>query len=188
MIRLIYAHPYPRRSRANRILLDAVSDLPFVELCSLYDRYPDFSLDVEGEQQALLAARALVWQHPLYWYSVPPLLKLWFDKVLAYGFAYGDGAAALRGKVCQWVVTTGGDDDAFGPSGMHGHAFECFVPPIEQTARFCGMRWQRPLIVHGARRIDRRELVDAADRYRARLIALHEAEGPSEAGPEHAHE
>ena len=175
MIRLIYAHPYPRRSRANRILLDAVADLPFVDMCSLYDRYPDFSLDVEGEQQALLAADALVWQHPLYWYSVPPLLKLWFDKVLAYGFAYGDGAAALRGKRCQWVVTTGGDDLAFGTAGMHGHEFERFVPPIAQTARFCQMRWQEPLVVHGARRIDDRELERAAERYRARLQSLAES-------------
>jgi glutathione-regulated potassium-efflux system ancillary protein KefF len=174
MIRLIYAHPYPQRSRANRVLLDSVARFPFVSVCSLYDRYPDFSLDVEGEQQALLEADAVVWQHPLYWYSVPPLLKLWFDKVLAYGFAYGDGAAKLRGKRCQWVVTTGGDEAAFGRTGMHGHEFARFAPPVEQTARFCAMRWQQPLVVHGARRIDDPSLLRAAQQYRARLVALDE--------------
>jgi glutathione-regulated potassium-efflux system ancillary protein KefF len=181
MIRILYAHPYPQRSHANRILLDAVADLPFVQICSLYDRYPDFSIDVEGEQQALLQAHTIVWQHPLYWYSVPPLLKLWFDKVLAYGFAYGDGAAVLRDKRCLWAVTTGGDDAAFAADGMHGHAFERFVPPIEQTARFCGMRWQPPLIVHGARRIDDPTLVRAAEQYRARLLALAENTPPDPA-------
>jgi glutathione-regulated potassium-efflux system ancillary protein KefF len=176
MIRVIYAHPYPQRSRANRALLAAIEDLPFVSLCSLYDRYPDFALDIESEQQALLEAHSLVWQHPLYWYGVPPLLKLWFDKVLAYGFAYGDDARALQRKRCQWVVTTGGDPAAFGPDGMHGFRFEQFVPPIEQTARFCGMRWEAPIVVHGARRIAERELEALARGYRARLLALREQE------------
>jgi glutathione-regulated potassium-efflux system ancillary protein KefF len=172
MIRLLYAHPYPQRSRANRILLDAVRALPEVQLCSLYDRYPDFAIDVESEQQALLQAHTIVWQHPIYWYSVPPLLKLWFDKVLAYGFAYGDGAAALRGKRCQWVATTGGDEAAFVEQGIHGRPFAEFVAPIEQTALFCKMQWLPPLIVHGARRIDDPSLLRACQRYRERLQSL----------------
>ena len=43
----------------------------------------------------------IVLQHPLYWYSVPGLLKHWFDKVLARGFAYGAGGRELVGK--RWV-------------------------------------------------------------------------------------
>jgi glutathione-regulated potassium-efflux system ancillary protein KefF len=172
MIRLIYAHPYPQRSRANRALVDAVRDLPEVSISSLYDAYPDFSIDVEAEQRALREAHTIVWQHPLYWYSVPALLKLWFDKVLAYGFAYGEGAQALRGKRCQWVVTAGGDHLAFSPRGVHGHAFDAFVPAIAQTARFCGMLWQPPLVVHGARRIDPQQLDACARDYRSRLTAF----------------
>jgi glutathione-regulated potassium-efflux system ancillary protein KefF len=172
MIRLLYAHPYPQRSRANRILLDAVRGLPEVQICSLYDRYPDFAIDVASEQRALLQAHTIVWQHPIYWYSVPPLLKLWFDKVLAYGFAYGDGAAVLRGKRCQWVVTTGGDEAAFVEEGIHGRPFGEFVAPIEQTALFCKMQWLPPLIVHGARRIDDASLLRASQQYRERLQSL----------------
>ncbi|VTO18537.1 glutathione-regulated potassium-efflux system ancillary protein KefF [Klebsiella variicola] len=40
--------------------------------------------------------------------SVPPLLKLWMDKVLAHGWAYGHNGIALRGKSLMWAVTTGG--------------------------------------------------------------------------------
>lgn len=185
MIQLIYAHPYPQRSRANRALLSAVADLPFVSVRSLYDRYPDFTLDVEDEQRALLEAEVVIWQAPLYWYSVPPLLKLWFDKVLAYGFAYGDGAAKLRGKRCLWVATTGGDELAFSDDGMHAHAFASFVPPIEQTARFCQMRWEEPLVVHGARRVDNHTLERAAAQYRARLLALAGRTGSQVMEPSH---
>jgi glutathione-regulated potassium-efflux system ancillary protein KefF len=175
MIDLVFAHPYPQRSIANRILLDAVSDLPDLEIRSLYDRYPDFAIDVEAEQQALLAAKIVVWLHPIYWYSVPPLLKLWFDKVLAYGWAYG-AQHALRGKVCQWAATTGGDDAAFTPHGVHGFEFDKFVPPIEQTARFCEMRWESPFVVHASHRISVAELSANAQRFRQRLQALAERE------------
>src|SRR4051812_38515621 len=113
MIDLVFAHPYPNRSRANRVLLAAVRDLPGVEVHSLYDLYPDFSIDVEAEQDALKRARLIVWQHPLYWYSVPGLMKHWFDKVLARGWAYGEGGTALVGKTCLWVTTSGGDEAAF---------------------------------------------------------------------------
>jgi glutathione-regulated potassium-efflux system ancillary protein KefF len=172
MIDLIYAHPYPHRSRANRALLDAVSDLPAVRVRSLYDLYPDFSIDVAAEQDALSRAEVVVWQHPLYWYSVPALLKLWFDKVLSYGWAYGDGAAALAGKRCLWVVTAGGDEQAFSLSGMHGHHFESFVSPIAQTARFCQMEWLSPIVLQSARRVDDGALRRVALEFRARLSEL----------------
>src|SRR5690349_11399625 len=145
MFALIYAHPYPDRSRANRALLGAVAGLPEPEVRSLYDLYPDFGIDVEAEQELLLKAQLIVWQHPLYWYSVPGLLKHWFDKVLARGWAYGEGGTALRGKRCLWVSTTGGDAASFSAAGMHQHPFASFVAPVEQTARFCGMEWLEPI-------------------------------------------
>ena len=52
MIHIVYAHPYPSQSRANRVLLDAVRHLPQVEVGSLYDRYPDFDIDVAAEQRS----------------------------------------------------------------------------------------------------------------------------------------
>jgi glutathione-regulated potassium-efflux system ancillary protein KefF len=177
MIALIYAHPYPRRSRANRALLGATADLPFVVVRQLYELYPDFAIDIGAEQALLAQAHTVVWQHPLYWYSVPPLLKLWFDKVLAHGWAYGDGGTALRGKGCLWVATTGGTTATYASDGIHGFAFERFVPPLEQTARFCGMDWHEPIVVHGAHRVDDSSLSEAGARYRERLTMLEARHG-----------
>ena len=172
MIDLIYAHPYPDRSRANRRLLEAVRELPGVEVRSLYQRYPDFAIDIDAEQQALARASVVVWQCPIYWYSVPSLLKLWFDKVLAYGWAYGPGTRALQGKRCLWVATTGGGPEAYRPGGVHERPFSDFVAPVEETALFCGMRWEPPLIVHSARVAGDGELDDLAAGYRERLQGL----------------
>jgi glutathione-regulated potassium-efflux system ancillary protein KefF len=172
MICLVYAHPYPDRSRANRALLASVSTRDDLTLRSLYDLYPDFTIDVEAEQAALAQARVIVLQHPFYWYSVPGLLKHWFDKVLTLGWAYGPSGDALRGKTCWWVTTTGASEQGYASSGMHERPFADFVAPIEQTARFCGMRWAEPLIVHGAHRITPSALEAYVAHYRARLDAV----------------
>lgn len=169
---LVSAHPYPDRSRANRLLLEAVSDLEGLSVRSLYDLYPSFDIDVSAEQAALTRAKAVIWQHPMYWYSVPSLLKHWFDKVLARGFAYGQGGEALWGKRCLWAVTTGGDEQAFGAQGMHGRPFGEFVPVVEQTALFCGMRWEEPFVVYAAHRTPLEDLQAVALGYRERLEAL----------------
>lgn len=169
---LVLAHPYPDRSRANRLLLEAVSDLDAVSVRSLYDLYPSFDIDVAEEQAALVRARAVVWQHPMYWYSVPSLLKHWFDKVLSRGFAYGKGGEALWGKRCLWACTTGGDEQAFGAQGMHGRPLSEFMPVVEQTARFCGMSWEEPFVVYAAHRVPLEDLQAAAAGYRERLKGL----------------
>ncbi len=59
---------------------------------------PDFNIDINAEQRALERADLVVLQHPMQWYSFPPLLKLWIDKVLEHGWAYGHDGNALVGK------------------------------------------------------------------------------------------
>ena len=176
MILLLLAHPHPRRSIAGRALIDSVLELPGVRVHSLYDTYPDFSIDAAAERNLLASARLVIWQHPLYWYGVPALLKLWFEDVLVRGWAYGEGGQSLHGKDCLWVTTTGALPDAYSETGVHGHDFVAFVPAVRQTARFCGMNWLDPIIVHGAHRLDAAALELHAQHYRARLqqyIASH---------------
>jgi glutathione-regulated potassium-efflux system ancillary protein KefF len=172
MVLLIYAHPHHGQSIANRALLDAVRDLPGVTLHPLYDRYPDFSIDVADEQRQLVQARAIVWQHPTYWYSVPSLMKLWIDEVLVRGFAYGDGGTALHGKPLLWVTTTGSEVTQYADGQRHQRPFGELTRHIEQTARFCGMHWQAPIVVHGAHRLAPEALAAEAHAYRDRVLAL----------------
>jgi glutathione-regulated potassium-efflux system ancillary protein KefF len=172
MVVIVYAHPYPDRSRANRRLLDAVRELDGIDVRSLYDLYPAFDINVPDEQAALAGARVVVWQHPVQWYTAPGLLKHWFDKVLARGWAYGPGGAALHGKRCLWVATAGGDDGAYSAAGVHARAFDAYVPVVEQTARFCGMSWEEPIIVRGAHTLADDVLDEHAERYRSRIRGL----------------
>ena len=81
LVLVLFAHPALETSRINRRLAEAPQSLEGVTLRDLYEVYPDFDVDVEAEQASLLEHDVVVFQHPLYWYSAPPLLKQWQDLV-----------------------------------------------------------------------------------------------------------
>lgn len=152
-ILVVAAHPQLEHSRVTRALVRAVQrQRPDVVLHDLYARYPDYYIDVEAEQAALDRARLVVWLHPTFWYSMPPLMKLWIDEVLAFGWAYGPGGTALRGKGLWLVTSTGAGPEAYAEGGRHGHPFEAFLLPWQQTAMLTGMQALEPLVHHGAHR------------------------------------
>ena len=155
---VIVAHPEIEQSRVNRRLLQAARRCrqaapAGVEVRDLYALYPDYLIDVAAEQaRARRPPQLVVWQHPIHWYSMPPLMKLWLDEVLAFGWAYGPGGDALRGKDLWLVASTGGPEDSYRPDGYNRYFFDAFLPPYEQTAALCGMRFLPPLVLHGAHR------------------------------------
>lgn len=169
---VLLAHPQLEHSRANRAMAEAARAAGArVAVRDLYALYPDYVIDVEAEQAALAPARLLVWQHPLHWYHMPPLLKLWVDEVLAFGWAYGPGGTALRGKDLWLAVSTGGPEASYRPEGYNRHFFDAFLPPYEQTAQLCGLRFLPPLVLHGAHRAGDAALAEHAAVYAQRLAA-----------------
>jgi putative NADPH-quinone reductase len=153
-ILVILAHASLQRSRVNRRLAQAAKSLPNVNVHDLYETYPDFDIDIKNEQSLLEAADLVVIQHPLQWYSVPSLLKEWFDVVLEHGWAYGEGGNALTGKSYWLVASTGGTDETYRVDGVHRHPFSSFLPAQKQTARLCGMTWLTPHVFHGTNQAD----------------------------------
>ena len=62
---VLLAHPNFKDSRGNKALVDAVQNLPCVTLHNLYDAYPNWTIDVEFEQQQLKQHDLIVLQFPL---------------------------------------------------------------------------------------------------------------------------
>ncbi len=171
MILIIYAHPYPQHSHANKRMLEQAGTLEGVEIRSLYQLYPDFNIDVAAEQAAA-RADLVIWQHPMQWYSVPPLLKLWMDKVLSHGWAYGHNGIALRGKSLMWAVTTGGGESHFDIGSFRFSGAGAAVAGNRALLRnemAAAVRYAAPLSAM-MKRCRRR-----ARRYRQRLIDWREA-------------
>ena len=174
-ILVIVAHPELEQSRANRRLLNAARELQRksapgrLAVRDLYALYPDYLIDIAVEQAALKAAKLVVWQQPIRWYSMPPLLKLWVDDVLTFGWAYGPDGDALRGKDLWLVASTGGPEDSYRPDSYNRYFFDAFLPPYEQTAALCGMRFLPPLLLHGAHKASDAAIRAHADVYTERL-------------------
>ncbi|TAK79573.1 MAG: NAD(P)H dehydrogenase [Aquabacterium sp.] len=175
---VLVAHPELRHSRVNRRLLSAARQVAGetansgegrVVVQDLYAAYPDFHIDVEREQRLAAAADLIVWQHPVYWYSMPALMKLWLDEVLQRGWAYGPGGGALRGKHLWPVLSTGGPQEAYAPEGYNRFPFDAFLPPYLQTAALCHLQMLPPLVLHGAHALAEDELAGHMQAYAQRL-------------------
>lgn len=174
-ILILFAHPALEKSRVNRYLIQAVQGLEFVTIHDLYERYPDFLIDVKVEQELLLSHDIVVFHHPFYWYSSPAILKEWQDLVLEYGFAYGHDGIALRGKKFLSAVTTGGGEPTYAREGHNYFTMRELLAPFEQTARLCGMQYLPPFIVCGTHRFRERQQVNKyAEEYRTVISALRD--------------
>lgn len=171
-IYVLAAHPSWRESRVNRRLLAAARSVDRVDANDLYSSYPDYAIEVAPEQARLQRASLVVLLHPIHWYSMPPLQKLWLDEVLSYGWAYGgDTAKALRGKDLWLVATTGGPEYSYSPQSYNRYFFDAFMPPYEQTAALCGMRFLPPLVLHGAHDASEQEVASHVQTFQERLQA-----------------
>ena len=139
-------HPKLEQSTVNRLWAQRLEGLPDVTVRRVYSLYPDGKIDVAAEQTALLAHDRLVFQHPFFWYSVPPLMKQWFDDVLTYNWAYGPTGKALAGK--EWVssISTGGPADSYQAGGYNSYSMSEFLKPLQQTANLIQTKFLPPFI------------------------------------------
>ncbi|NVK22696.1 MAG: NAD(P)H-dependent oxidoreductase [Kangiellaceae bacterium] len=171
-----FVHPLYEKSKANKALVSAINDIEGVTFNDLYERYPDFYIDIEREQKLLLEHDVIVFQHPFYWYSSPSLLKEWQDLVLENGFAYGDGGYQLQGKQWLTAITVGGTEDSYGAGGYNQFPIELLLKPFEQTADFCGMKFLAPYVMYEALMLSDTELADAAHQYAQTIRHLRDGD------------
>jgi glutathione-regulated potassium-efflux system ancillary protein KefG len=164
-ILVIVAHPEPQNSVVNHLLLKAIKHLEHVTIHDLYAAYPDFFIDVASEQALLLEHDVIVFQHPLYMYSCPALLKEWMDRVLSKDFAFGS-KTELEGKYWRSVISAGGKRTAFTDKGYNRYPLEEILQPFELTAALCRMNWIEPLVLYWARNVSDVLRYEHAERYR----------------------
>jgi glutathione-regulated potassium-efflux system ancillary protein KefG len=173
-ILILFAHPALQKSRVNRVLITTVRDLPEVTFNDLYEAYPEFDIDVKHEQEMLIRNDIIVFQHPLFWYSTPAIMKEWADLVLEHGWAYGHEGSALRGKTFLSVITTGGREEAYQREGFSSFTLRELLVPLEQTANLCGMRYLPPFVVHGTHLMTDEKIHQHAWDYRRTIEALRD--------------
>ncbi len=179
---VLFAHPALEQSRIHRRLIAGHEHWPAeVTFHDLYELYPDFVIDVGYEQDLLLQHDIIVWQHPLYWYSVPPLLKQWIDLTLEHGWAYGSTGIYLRGKTVLNVITAGGQEEAYCDQGHNQYTMQQFLYPLERTAALCGMDYREPYVIYGTHNLHGADIEAEAVKYRAFIQGLVAGASPGAA-------
>jgi glutathione-regulated potassium-efflux system ancillary protein KefG len=167
MILIILSHPYIHHSHANQAILKNITKNKQVKVNNLYEKYPDFHINVMQEQALLREAKLIVFQFPIYWYNVPALFKQWQEVVLTKKFISDENAQhhALRGKPVLAVVTTGHKRQSYRQDAFDNYTLEDFLRPLEQLSMHCGMDFQAPLSLHQAHRASNDELSRFSDLY-----------------------
>ncbi len=170
-ILILFAHPRLESSRINARLIREIPDEENITFHDLYEKYPDFNVDIEYEQKRLLEHEIIIFHHPFYWYSAPPLLKQWIDMVLEYGWAYGSTGDKLEGKIIFNAITTGGGEEAYCEKGYNTYSINQFMQPFEQTAKLCLMQYLPPFTVMGTHNMSEEQINRAATNY-GRLLKV----------------
>jgi len=79
--------------------------------------------DIAAEQEHIKWANVITFVYPVWWTSLPAILKGYVDRVFSYGFAYEyvDGApnGLLKGKKALLFSTTGTPNEIYSEIGMH---------------------------------------------------------------------
>lgn len=119
--------------------------------------------DIRAELDKLLRADLIVLSFPLFWFSVPAILKGWIDRVLISGLCYGGkrfyDRGGLRGKRMLAACTLGGAEHMFGPDAVHGEIEVMLRPILRGTFYYVGcdvlppfMAWHVPYVGEDVRR------------------------------------
>lgn len=170
-ILILFAHPALQKSRVNRVLIGGMDEIEGVTFHDLYQAYPEIDIEVQREKELLGQHDIIVFHHPFFWYSTPPILKEWQDLVLEHGWAYGSKGNALKGKLFFNMITSGGRGEAYTEQGYNNFTIRQLLAPIEQTVNLCKMIFLPPYVIHGTHSISGESIQRHKEKY-FRLLSL----------------
>ena len=142
--------------------------------------------DIAVEIAKLVAADLVIFSFPLYWFSVPAILKGWIDRVLVSGLTYGGkrfyDQGGLKGKKALLSFTLGGREHMFGPDAIHGEIETMLRPVLRGTLYYVGMDVLPPFIGYHVPYISpeaRQQILEDYKQYLQNLDQLQPLEFPT---------
>ena len=136
-----------------------------------------FTASIEEEQQKVEWCDLMIWQFPLWWFSVPAILKGWVDRVFAMGRFYKNGSiyenGIFRGKKALLSLTTGGPEanyikEKYGDLAVILHSLQRGI------LEFTGFSVLQPHVIFGTERQSVEELALELKIWQTRLLDIFE--------------
>jgi NAD(P)H dehydrogenase (quinone) len=197
---IVYAHPDPNSLNAalkNHAVRHLEAAGHAVQLSDLYAMEWNAKLaaseipeqehhrtDILREQEKLRWADTVIFQFPLWWFSMPAIMKGWVERVYTLGFGYGVGEhsdqrwgdrygeGTLAGKRAMLMVTAGGWESHYGPRGINGAVDDLLFPIQHGILFYPGMEVLPPFLVYRTGRMDDARFAAICEQLEQRLDTL----------------
>lgn len=132
--------------------------------------------DIQAELDKLLRADFILFNFPVYWFSMPAIMKGWIDRVLISGVCYGGmrfyDQGGLAGKKAMLAITIGGRPHMLVDGGIHGDLNDMLRPILRGTLAYTGMTVLPPFVAHHVPYIGQDERVAILEQYRVHLRSI----------------
>jgi NAD(P)H dehydrogenase (quinone) len=137
------------------------------------------SADIAAEVAKLVWADLIILSFPMFWFSVPAILKGWIDRVLISGLCYGGrrfyDRGGLRGKKMLAAFTLGGPEHMFGADATHGEIETMLRPLLRGTFYYVGCDVLPPFIAWHVPYVNTDTRTGYLDKYRKYLSTIETA-------------
>jgi glutathione-regulated potassium-efflux system ancillary protein KefF len=170
---VIVSHPYPDQSRVIMALQKLAENTPDISVRNLEALYGNDTeaFDVAAEQQAHEGVDRVIYLFPIHWFNLTPMLKAYLNKVWSYGWAFGPGGTALKGKEMLVVASAGAKEHTYSAEGLVQSTIGEVLTPMKASALYVGMTYAEPLPFFEAMSISQDSLPDVETRFAARIAA-----------------
>lgn len=153
---VIVSHPYAGQSVAIKALQQAAAQLENVTVRHLESRYGNDLNAIDA-----IAER----------FNTTPMLKAYLNAVWTFGWAFGPGGTALKGKELQIVTTAGASEHTYSAAGLITLTMQEVLSPMKASALYVGMRYNAPLAFYGAMGLTEAQLAQMQRAFTERLHA-----------------
>ena len=137
-----------------------------------------FSTEIETEISKVEWCDLMIWQFPLWWFSVPAMLKGWVDRVFAMKRVYGGGRdfyqGAFKGKKAMLSFTCGAIEEMFKAGGLNGDLMGALRPIHRGMLEFPGFDVLKPHVVYSPARIGESARQEELNKYAKRLMNIEQ--------------
>ncbi|MRM82404.1 NAD(P)H-dependent oxidoreductase [Riemerella anatipestifer] len=148
---VLFAHPFLEYSVFNAHLISFYQDRENVTFRDLYEEYPNFHIAAFRERKRIKNYDKLIFQFPLIWLGIPPLLNLWLSEVLDMKWLSKQNENPLAGKKAMIIVSAGGSENSYTKSGMYEKPIEDFILPLTKSLETLGVSVEKTICVYAAK-------------------------------------
>lgn len=171
---VISGHPDLQKSRVSAEFLKQLSRTQ-ATIHRLSEHNRNYQFDIPREQAILTSHDRIVLLFPMFWYSMPALMKKWLDDVFLPGFAYARGGDKLAGKEILVVTTVGAPAAGYRAGGFNNYTVDELLRPIQQTARYVKAEFLPTIAIYESVFLDDLAIRDAVAEAVPRIVGKQES-------------